>query len=80
MSAELRETFGTNLRAAREAAGLSLAAVASRAGSDATHISLIERGQINVTFGSAAKLAAAVAADLRDLLGLCHGPRKPGRP
>lgn len=83
MSAELRQTFGANLRAAREAAGLSLQAVADKIGLGTAHISKIERGMINITFGSAAKLAQAVGSDLRDLLGLCHGsggPKKGSRP
>lgn len=81
LSAELRATFGSNLRAARERAGMSLQAVASQVGSDAGYVSRIERGGINVTFGTAARLAQAVGADVRDLLGLCHGsrPRKSPR-
>jgi ribosome-binding protein aMBF1 (putative translation factor) len=69
----LRETFGTNLKAARERAGLSQQSVADQIATDIGHVSRIESGKVNVTLGTATRLAQAVGADVRDLLGLCSG-------
>lgn len=82
MSAELRATFGANFKAARLAAGVSQEAVADSAGLGRAHISRIEAGSINITLETASKLAVAVGADARDLLGLCGGgrPKKNRRP
>lgn len=52
---------------------MSQRAVAELIGSDAAYVSRIEAGRINITIAFAAKLAAAVRADVRELIGLCSG-------
>ncbi|TWB23464.1 helix-turn-helix protein [Nitrospirillum amazonense] len=46
---DIRRLFGANLRRLRDRAGLSQEAVAARMGVDRAHVSLMERGQQNVT-------------------------------
>ena len=70
VAAKFRTTFGANLRAARERAGMTQAAVSAASGIDPSTISRTELGAGTVTFDMAVKLAAAVRADLHDLLGL----------
>ena len=77
LSAELRVTFGANFRAARIAVGISQQEVAAKTGMGQGQISRIESGATNITFDTATKLAAAVGADVRDLLGL-YGYRRKG--
>ena len=69
-AAKLRTNFGANLRAARERAGMTQAAVSAASGIDANSISRTELGTGNLTMDVAVRLAAAVRTDLNDLLGL----------
>ncbi|TWB46620.1 helix-turn-helix domain-containing protein [Nitrospirillum viridazoti] len=60
---DIRRLFGANLRRLRDRAGLSQEAVAARMGVDRAHVSLMERGQQNVTLTTL--WAACEALDVR---------------
>jgi len=63
-----RRTFGANLRAARQAKGLSQEALAERAGVHRTYLGSVERGERNVSIDNMERLAHALGVELRDLL------------
>jgi transcriptional regulator with XRE-family HTH domain len=72
---DIRDTFGANLRAFRLKAHLSQEALAERMGVDRAYISLIERGEQNVTILTL--WHAAQALDIRpvDLLNEHEKPQ-----
>lgn len=63
-----RETFGRNLKRARLLRGLSQEAVGLVAGLSRNYVGDIERGARNVAIDNMARLAAAVAVPLFELL------------
>jgi transcriptional regulator with XRE-family HTH domain len=65
---DIRETFGANLRSYRLKAQLSQEALAERIGVDRAYISLIERGQQNVTLLTIWHAARALDIRPADLL------------
>lgn len=66
----LVKEFARNLKAQREARGLSQEALADRAGLDRTYVSSCERGQRNATLSTIEKLAAALDVLPKDLVEL----------
>jgi transcriptional regulator with XRE-family HTH domain len=64
----LRETFGDNLRRARQAAGLSQRQLATLAGLDRTYVGSVERGERNVSIDNIERLAEALSVEAADLL------------
>ena len=64
----VRQTVATNVRRARQAAGLSQEQLADAAEIDRTYASGIERAQRNPSILVLAKIADAVGADTADLL------------
>lgn len=63
-----RSTFGTNLRAAREHAGLTQEALGHRADFHPTEVNRIERGRRNPGLLTIVKLANALGVPAGDLL------------
>jgi transcriptional regulator with XRE-family HTH domain len=61
------QRFGSNMRAAREAAGLSQEAVALEADIPQGHYSRIERGEVEPSMRVLVRIAAALHTTLRDL-------------
>jgi transcriptional regulator with XRE-family HTH domain len=65
--------FGRNIRSAREAKGLSQEELAFHAGLDRTYVGGVERGERNISLLNICRLAAALGADMSDLvLGLSN--------
>ena len=64
---DIRKLFGANVRHYRLAAGLSQEAVAERMGVDRAHVSLIERGEQNVTLLTIHETAQALKVKPVDL-------------
>lgn len=64
---DIRKLFGANVRHFRLAAGLSQEAVAERMGVDRAHVSLIERGEQNVTLLTIHEAAQALKVKPADL-------------
>jgi DNA-binding XRE family transcriptional regulator len=67
-------TFGANLKAARQKAGLTQVQLAERAGLLQQYISLVESGKQNVTLVTAKGLANVVKRDVRSLLAPLRTP------
>ena len=67
-SHKARRTFAANLRAARQARGLSQEALAERAGVHRTYLGSVERAERNVSIDNMERLAHALGVELRDLL------------
>lgn len=67
-TASARKVFGRNLRARREALGVSQEALAHTANLHRTYIGSVERGERNVSIDNMERLAAAVEATITDLL------------
>lgn len=65
---EAHRQFGTNLRAARQRAGLSLEALAARSGVTWSYIGTLERGNANPALTTLLRLAAALNATPAQLL------------
>ncbi len=65
---EIRETFATNLRLKRRAAGMSQEDMADRADIDRTYISALERGVYSATIDMVDKLAKVLGVEAADLL------------
>ena len=65
---DLRVCFGSNLRIAREKAGLTQSDVQVRTGIKQYYISQIENGQQNPTLGTMTVLAMAVGKNLSSML------------
>ena len=61
-------TFTTNLRRTREASGLTQEAVAWSAWMDQSYYNRIERGKVDPSVRTVARLAAALGANTSDLL------------
>lgn len=68
MGEEERRRVGMRLRLARVALGLSQADVAERAGVLQKQVSLIERGQLNMTFDTLLRLSAALDLPMHELV------------
>ena len=66
--AVLRKSFAANLRAAREAQGLSQEALAHDAGLHRTYIGSVERGERNVSIDNIERLARALGLEPADLM------------
>jgi transcriptional regulator with XRE-family HTH domain len=64
-----RLIFGTNLRAARLAQGLTQERLAELAGVDRTYISQAERGLCNPSLSTLGSLARVLGVAKRDLIG-----------
>jgi ribosome-binding protein aMBF1 (putative translation factor) len=64
----VRETVATNLRSARQRAGLSQSALAEHAGVDKRTISRIERARVDTVVPKLYALAVALSIPLADLL------------
>jgi transcriptional regulator with XRE-family HTH domain len=60
MEGDLQRIFGRNLRAYREAKGLSQEALADQLGVHRTYMGGIERGERNLTLRSVEKIAARI--------------------
>lgn len=65
---DIRAVFGRNMRRARRRLGLSQAALADRVGVDRAHISLMERGEQNVTLLTLWHVSEAVKVKPAELL------------
>jgi transcriptional regulator with XRE-family HTH domain len=74
---DLQRAVGRNLRAYREAKGLSQEAFADVLGVHRTYMGGIERGERNLTLKSLERLAERVDLDPRALLD-AQGPSLPG--
>lgn len=68
MEGDLQRSFGRNLRAYRQARGLSQEAFADVLGVHRTYMGGIERGERNLTLKSVERLAALIDADPLSLL------------
>jgi HTH-type transcriptional regulator/antitoxin HipB len=64
-SRELRIQFGRALRAARREAGLTQVQMAQRLGLTQQYISLVERGQENLTLETMSNLTRVIGAELK---------------
>jgi len=73
MDGDLQRTVGRNLRAYREARGLSQEAFAEVVGVHRTYMGGLERGERNLTLRSLERLAAVLKVDPLELLA--SGPR-----
>ncbi len=67
MEGDLQRTIGRNLRAYRQARGLSQEAFADVLGAHRTYMGGIERGERNPSLTNILKLAAALEVDLSEL-------------
>jgi transcriptional regulator with XRE-family HTH domain len=65
---EIREAFALNLRACRQARGLSQEELAHRAGVDRTYISALERSVHAASIDVADRLAQVLGVDVAELL------------
>ena len=68
MEGDLQQNIGRNLRAYREARGLSQEAFAEMLGVHRTYMGSIERGERNLTLQSVERIAARIGADPLSLL------------
>lgn len=68
MEGDLQRTVGRNLRAHREALGLSQEAFADTVGVHRTYMGGLERGERNLTLRSLERIAAVIEIDPLDLL------------
>lgn len=68
MEGELQKRVGENLRAHREAEGLSQEAFAEVLGVHRTYMGAVERGQRNLTLQSLERIASKIGVDPVDLL------------
>jgi transcriptional regulator with XRE-family HTH domain len=68
MAGELRKRLGANIRAHREAAGLSQEAYAFQIQIHRTYMGAIERGERNLTLSSIESLAERIGVDPTTLL------------
>ncbi len=65
---EIREVFAENLKAAREAAGMSQEQLAYLAEIDRTYISSLERSRYNASIDVVERLAVALNIEAAELL------------
>lgn len=68
MEGHLQRTFGQNLRAYREARGLSQEAFADVLGVHRTYMGGVERGERNLTLKSVERIAGRIKVPPLDLL------------
>jgi transcriptional regulator with XRE-family HTH domain len=73
MEGDLQRNIGRNLRAYRQARGLSQEAFAEMLGVHRTYMGSIERGERNLTLRSVERIAARIEADPLSLLRPEHG-------
>ena len=73
--AEMQRRFGLNLKAEREAAGLSQSEVAKSAGMAQPDVAELEAGRKNATLRTMRRLALAVGCELELLLKRIEPPR-----
>ena len=69
MEGDLQRTVGLNLRAYREALGLSQEAFADLLGKHRTYVGGIERGERNLTLKNVERIAALIELEPLVLLG-----------
>jgi transcriptional regulator with XRE-family HTH domain len=74
MEGDLQRAVGHNLRAYRQARGLSQEAFADVLGVHRTYMGGIERGERNLTLKSLERIADRLGLDPLDLLGQGLGP------
>lgn len=72
---EIREVFASNLKAMREAKGLSQEELAHRAGIDRTYVSSLERSVYNASIDVVDRLAKALDIEASELLRRSHSNR-----
>lgn len=65
MSNNIRQRIGAELRALREAKGLTTRELAELAGLDHSHIAKIERGAYNLRVDTLHKVATALGAEIK---------------
>lgn len=68
MSGDVRSKFGARLKTVRTKRGISQERLAELAGLHRTFVSLIERGQRNITLETIEKLAIALDVGMPDLM------------
>lgn len=78
MEGDLQRTVGRNLRAYREAKGLSQEAFADVLGVHRTYMGGIERGERNLTLKSLERIAGRIGQDPMELLAAASHPRRQG--
>lgn len=66
---ELSRTFGSRVRALRDAAGMTLEQLARSSGVSRAMLSKVERGEKSPTIGIASRIARSLQASLTDLTG-----------
>jgi transcriptional regulator with XRE-family HTH domain len=72
---ELAKRFGELVRSLRQEKGYSQEEFSFRVGLHQTYISSVERGERNVTIGTADRIAKALGTTLADLFGMLErGP------
>lgn len=64
----VKEVFGQNIKCLRKEQGLSQEALAAKAGLHRTYVGAVERGERNITLGSANRIAQALSVPLSELL------------
>jgi transcriptional regulator with XRE-family HTH domain len=79
MEGELQRAVGRNLRAHREARGLSQEAFADLVGVHRTYMGGMERGERNLTLRSLERIAGRIGVDPLALLGEHTPARAAGR-
>jgi len=70
---EIREVFARNLRAFRQAKGLSQEELAYQAGIDRTYISALERSVYNASIDVVDRLAGVLGVEAAELLRRSQG-------
>lgn len=68
MQENVETRFGRQLRAVREAVGVSQEELAAQAGLHRTYVGLIERGERNVSLRTIEKLAVALGVEMSELM------------
>ena len=68
MPKDVQRRFGEQLRSVRRAKGLSQERLSESAGLHRTFVSLIERGERNVTLQTIEKLAIALGVEMAELM------------
>ena len=74
MEGDLQRRVGQNMRAIRDAKGLSQEAFADFLGVHRTYTGGLERGERNLTLKTAERLAERLEVDVETLI--CHRPRQ----